>query len=50
VDGWWRGGCFWVEVCGWPSSGWRRWLVHRGGIIRVVFRLRIRWMSNVGTK
>jgi hypothetical protein len=41
------GGGFWVEACGRPSSGWRRWLVHRGGIIRVVFELRPWWAPNV---
>jgi hypothetical protein len=34
VDGW-----FWVEAWGKPSSGWRRWLVHRCGIVGNVFRL-----------
>jgi hypothetical protein len=32
----WMGGWFWVEALGRPSSGCMRWLVHRGGIVRVV--------------
>jgi hypothetical protein len=40
---------FWVEAWGRPSSQWRCWLVHRGGIIRVVLGLRTRWASNVGS-
>jgi hypothetical protein len=50
VDGWWRGGWFWVEVSGKPSSEWRRWLTHLDGIIRVVFELRTRWTPNVGSQ
>jgi hypothetical protein len=41
VDGWWKGGWFWAEDWSRPSSGWRRWLTHLGGIIRIVFELRI---------
>jgi hypothetical protein len=39
-----------VEAWGRRSSGWRRWLTHLGGIIRVVFELRMRLAPNVGTK
>jgi hypothetical protein len=31
---------FWLEAWGRPSSGWRRWLVHRSGIIGVILELR----------
>jgi hypothetical protein len=31
---------FWSEAWGKPSSGWSHWLVHLGGIIRVVFGLK----------
>jgi hypothetical protein len=36
----------WVE----PSSRWRRWLSHLGGIVRVAFRLKPQWTPNVGIK
>jgi hypothetical protein len=50
VGGWWKGIWLWLEVWGKPSSRWRRWPIHLGGIVRVVFRLRTRWAPNVGTK
>jgi hypothetical protein len=54
VDRVWVGGWavdrIWVEVWGKPSSGWRRWLCHLGGIIRVVSRLNPRWEPNVEIK
>jgi hypothetical protein len=39
-----------VKAWGKPSLGWRRWLVHRGGFIRIVFELRTWWVPNIGTK
>jgi hypothetical protein len=41
----WMSGSFWVVVCGKASSldRERRWLNLFGGIIMVVFELRIRW-------
>jgi hypothetical protein len=33
-----------------PSSGWRHWLSHLDGIVRVVFGLRTWWAPNVGAK
>jgi hypothetical protein len=30
-----------------PSSGLNRWLNNLGGIVRVVFRLKTRWVPNV---
>jgi hypothetical protein len=50
VDGWSRGGWFWVETWGRPSSGWRHWLVHRDGIVKVIFELRTHWAPNIETK
>jgi hypothetical protein len=47
VDGWWRGGLS-VDYCGGPSLVYRRWLGLLGGIVRVVFKLRTRWVPNVG--
>jgi hypothetical protein len=34
----------------WPSSGCRRWLTLLGGIVRIVFELRTRWVPNVRIK
>jgi hypothetical protein len=43
------GGGSWVEVwCG-ASYGWKRWLIHLGGIVRVILRLGTWWAVNVGT-
>jgi hypothetical protein len=50
VDMWvdcWRGGLL-VDYCGGPSSGCRRWLILLDGIVRVVFKLKTRWASNIG--
>jgi hypothetical protein len=54
VDRVWLGGWVvdWIcaKVWGRPSSGWRRWLCHLGGMIGVVFGLNP-WLSpNVGIK
>jgi hypothetical protein len=38
-----------VDSYGDPSSGCKRWLILLGGIVRVVFELRTRWVLNVGT-
>jgi hypothetical protein len=43
-------GGFWLEVSSGASSRWRRWLIRRGGIVRVVFELRTRWTPNVGSQ
>jgi hypothetical protein len=47
----WVGGWFWAEVLGRALSPncERRWLILLGDIIKVVFMLKIRWTSNVGT-
>jgi hypothetical protein len=50
VGEWWRGGWFWSEAWGRHSSGCRRLLVHHGGIIGVILKLRIWWAPNVETK
>jgi hypothetical protein len=47
MDGWWKGSWFWSKAWGKPSFGWRRWLIHLGGIVRDVFGLRPRWTPNV---
>jgi hypothetical protein len=41
---------FLLEVWLEPLSGWRHWPSRQGGIVGVVFELRTRWASNVGTK
>jgi hypothetical protein len=43
-------GLVWSEVLGKPSSGSRHRMTLLGGIIRVVFGLKIRWAPNVGIK
>jgi hypothetical protein len=48
VDEWWVLFCsdVWMQ----PSFGWRHWLSHLGGIVKVVFGLRPRLAPNVGIK
>jgi hypothetical protein len=48
VDGWWKDGLL-EDSYGDPSSGCKCWLILLGGIVRVVFELRTRWVLNVGT-
>jgi hypothetical protein len=47
LERFWVGGRFWVEVWGRASSGWRCWLIHLGGMVRVIFKLGTRWAPNV---
>jgi hypothetical protein len=51
VEIFWVGDWFWAEVWLKASSlgRERRWLILKGGIIRVVFELKIWWMPNVET-
>jgi hypothetical protein len=48
VDGWWNEGWFWSKAWGKLSSGWSRWLIHLGDIVRVVFGLKPRWAPILG--